>query len=585
MIVLLTLSSSTFAQAPVAKEVVVVTGSPEPVPLAEADRSVSRFEIEPRRLLLNSFTDLLRLDSSLDLRARAPHGVQTDLSIRGSTFGQTLVLFDGLRLNDAQSGHHHMNLPFPLESLGAIEVLRGTGSTLYGADAVGGVVQFLPRRPEAPEFRIRGALGNFGANQQRLSAAWAGKRLTQQLAASRDFSTGFIPNRDYRNLSLASSTWAQSKLGASSLVLAHNDRPFGAEQFYGNFNSWERTKAWFAGGRQAIGEKTQAAFGYRRHTDLFVLYRDRPQVFTNRHASESWQGTLRRREQLRPGITLHFGGEGHGDSIVSNNLGRHNRARAAGYAAFDARVLKRFSLNAGLRDELWGSANHQWTPSLSGGYWISAQWKLRASISRAFRVPSYTDLYYQDPANRGTPDLRPERAWGTEAGVEYAPSEKLRVSTTVFQRRERDGIDYVRRTPADLWRAANIQQLHFTGLEAGLRWRWFRQEFDFHYTGLRGTQASLAGQFSKYVFNYPVHSGVAGWQGAWRGWAGRVRLGAMERLQRSPYAVFDVYATRASGRWRPFAQITNLNAAVYQEIPGVATPGRGILGGVELVIR
>ena len=221
----------------------------------------------------------------------------------------------------------------------------------------------------------------------------------------------------------------------------------------------------------------------------------------------------------------------------------------------------------------------------SGGYWISAQWKLRASISRAFRVPSYTDLYYQDPANRGTPDLRPERAWGTEAGVEYAPSDKLRVSTTVFQRRERDGIDYVRRTPADLWRAANIQQLHFTGLEAGLRWRWSRQEFDFHYTGLRGTQASLAGQFSKYVFNYPVHSGVAGWQGSWHGWAGRVRLGAMERLQRSPYAVFDVYVTRASGRWRPFAQVTNLNAAVYQEIPGVATPGRGILGGVELVLR
>lgn len=574
------------AQAPTAvKEVVVVTGSPEPVPLAEADRAVRRFEVEPQRLLTNTFTDLLRLDASIDLRARAPHGVQADLSIRGSTFGQTLVLFDGLRLNDAQSGHHNLNLPFPLESLGAIEVLRGTGSTLYGADAVGGVVQFLPRQPETPELRLRGALGNFGSNQQRLSAGWARQNFTQQLAATRDFSTGFIPNRDYRNLSLASSTWGRTKLGASSLMLAHNDRPFGAEQFYGNFNSWERTKAWFAGGRQAFGEKTQAAFGYRRHTDLFVLYRDRPQVFTNRHASESWQGTLRRREELQPGMNLHFGAEGYGDRIVSNNLGRHQRARGAAYASFDARVLKRFSLNAGLRDELWGSANHQFTPSLAGGYWVNAQWKLRASLSRAFRVPSYTDLYYQDPANRGTPDLRPERAWGSEAGVDFAPSEKLRVTATVFQRRERDGIDYVRRSPADLWRAANIQQLRFTGVEASTRWRWQRQEFDFHYTGLRGTQASLGGQFSKYVFNYPVHSGIAGWQGAGKGWAGRVRLGAMERLQRSPYAVFDVYATRAAGRWRPFVQLTNLNGAVYQEIPGVATPGRGVFGGLELVVR
>ena len=562
-----------------------MTGTPTPVPLEEADRAVTRVEVEPQRLLSNTFADLLRLDASVDLRARAPHGVQSDLSIRGSSFGQTLVLFDGLRLNDAQSGHHNLNLPFPLESLGAIEVLRGTGSTLYGADAVGGVVQFLPKRPEAPELRLRGAVGNFGTNQQRVSAAWAKSRFTQQLAVTRDFSTGFAPNRDYRNLSAAASTWAQSKLGASSLMLALNDRPFGAQGFYGNFNSWERTKAWFVGGHQALGEKTVAGFAYRRHTDLFVLYRDRPQVFTNRHASESWQGTLRRRQPLGPNMNLHFGAEGYGDRIVSNNLGQHRRARAAGYGAFDARVLKRMSLNVGVRDELWGSFNHQWTPSVAAGYWLNAQWKLRASLSRAFRVPTYTDLYYSDPANRGTPTLRPERAWGTEGGVEFAPNDRVRASVTVFRRDERDGIDYVRGGPSDLWRAANIQQLHFTGVEAGTRVRLGRHGLDFHYTGLRGTQQALGGLLSKYVFNYPVHSGVAGWHGQWRGWAGRVRVGAMERLQRSPYALFDVYGTRAIGRWRPFVQLTNLNGATYQEIPGVAMPGRGVLGGVELVIR
>lgn len=568
------------------KEVIVVTGTPAPVPLEEADRAVRRFEFdEPQRLLSNTFADFLRLDASIDLRARAPHGVQTDLSIRGSSFGQTLVLFDGLRLNDAQSGHHNLNLPFPLEALGAIEVLRGTGSTLYGADAVGGVVQFLPRHPESHELRLRAALGNFGTNQQRATAAWARPRFTQQLAATRDFSTGFTANRDYRNLSLGASTWARSKLGASSLMLAHNDRPFGAQNFYGNFNSWERTKGWFAGGHQSLGERTQLGMAYRRHTDLFVLYRDRPQVFTNRHASESWQGTLRHRQPVSPTMQLFFGAEGYGDQIVSNNLGRHSRARAAAYAAFDARVLKRFSLNAGLRDELWGSFNHQWTPSLAAGYWFNSQWKLRASISRAFRVPTYTDLYYQDPANRGTPDLRPERAWGSEAGLDYAPNDRVRANLTLFRRDERDGIDYVRASSTALWRAANIQQLRFTGVEAGTRWRVARQEFDFHYTGLRGTQQSLQGLESKYVFNYPVHAGVAGWQGQWHGWAGRLRLGAMERLRRNPYAVFDAYAARAIGQWRPFVQFTNLNGAVYQEIPGVAMPGRGILGGLEWVVR
>jgi len=574
------------AQAPAPeKQVVVVTGTPEPVPLEEADRAVNRFALDTQRMLTNTFADLLRLDASLDLRARAPHGVQTDLSIRGSTFGQTLILFDGLRINDAQSGHHNLNLPFPLESMEAVEVLRGTGSTLYGADAVGGVVQFLPRKPESHEFRLRGAVGNFGANQQRANAAFVTDRLTQQFAATRDFSTGFIPNRDYRNLSLASSSWLRWKPGTGSLILAHNDRPFGAEQFYGNFNSWERTKAWYAGGRQYFGENTQAAFAYRRHTDLFVLYRDRPEVFTNRHASENWHAALRHKQVMRPAMNLHFGGEGFGDQIVSNNLGRHDRARAAAYASFDARALKRFSLNAGLRDELWGSANHVWTPSLAGGMWLAPQWKLRASVSRAFRVPTYTDLYYQDPANRGTPNLRPERAWGTEGGVEYAPSANVRASLTVFQRRERDGIDYVRTSPTDIWRAANIQNLRFTGVEAAARLRWRRQEFDLSYTALRGAQNALGALASKYVFNYPEHAGWAGWQGAWHGWAARIRAGATQRLARSPYALVDAYAARAEGRWRPFVQLTNLNEARYQEIPGVAMPGRGVMGGLEIVVR
>ena len=70
--------------------------------------------------------------------------------------------------------------------------------------------------------------------------------------------------------------------------------------------------------------------------------------------------------------------------------------------------------------------------------------KLRASASRAFRVPSYTDLYYHDPANLGNPNLRPERAWTYETGVDWVPSARLRGGLTVFERRERDGIDYYR---------------------------------------------------------------------------------------------------------------------------------------------
>ena len=95
----------------------VVTGTFEPLSLDEIARAIRVLPARENGLVLNTLVDLLRLDPSLDLQARAPDGVQTDLSIRGSTFGQTLVLLNGQRLNDVQSGHHNMDIPVPLDSV------------------------------------------------------------------------------------------------------------------------------------------------------------------------------------------------------------------------------------------------------------------------------------------------------------------------------------------------------------------------------------------------------------------------------------------------------------------------------------
>jgi len=175
------------AQAPARRDSVVVTGAFEPIPLEEADRPVAIYDVRSLGLLSNTWVDILRLDPSLDLRQRAPNGVQSDLSINGATFGQTLVLLNGVRLNDAQSGHHNLDVPVPLESVSNIEILRGSGSALYGSDAVGGVVNFITRPPEAPEVRLRAAAGSFGVNQQRVSVAAVVDAFAQQLAVSRDF--------------------------------------------------------------------------------------------------------------------------------------------------------------------------------------------------------------------------------------------------------------------------------------------------------------------------------------------------------------------------------------------------------------
>lgn len=568
------------------RDSVVVTGTLDPVELQEMDRAVRQFPVREWSLIANTPIDFLKLDPSIDLRQRSPNGLQADVSIRGGTFGQTLVLIDGQRVNDAQSGHHHLNVPLPLESIERIEVLKGSGSTLYGADAVGGAINFITRRSERTEVKSRVSAGNFGVNQQRLTMDYLRGRFSQSLTADRDFSSGFRQNRDYRNLSLLSRTNLTSRLGPSDITLAYTDRPFGADQFYGNFNSWERTRAQLVSARQSLGTRTQTGFTWRRHTDLFVLYRDRPQVFTNRHASESYVASVRRTETLGVNAKLFYGAEGIRESIVSNNLGAHSRARGAVYGSFDVRALRRFSFSVGAREESYGAGKRQFNPSASAGAWLGPSLKVRGGVSRAFRVPTYTDLYYHDPANRGSPDLRPETAWSYEGGADWNAGGRWRATATVFHRREQDGIDYVRARPADLWRATNIQSLRFTGLETGVTVRARRaHQIDLHYTALSGAQTALGGLQSKYIFNYPVHTGIASWTAALPGqFSFRTRIGAMERLARTPYAVWDVYAARGGKRLRPFLQFSNLNDARYQEIPGVAMPGRSVVGGVEWVL-
>ncbi|MCZ2154671.1 MAG: TonB-dependent receptor [Bryobacterales bacterium] len=571
---------------PTRREVVIVTGTFDPVPLEESERAVDSLNVAESPLLYDTFTDYLKLLPALDLRQRGQNGIQGDLSIRGGSFGQTLILLDGVRMNDAQTGHHNLDLPLPLEAFESIEVLRGAGSTFYGADAVGGVVNFRTRRPEVSEIRLRGALGNFGSNQQRVTTSLVRGRFFEQLAASRDFSSGFIPNRDYRNGLISSVTHVETGLGFTRITLGAMDRPFGAQGFYGDYNSWERTKSWIAMASQELGPNTVASFSYHRHTDLFVLYRDRPAAYANHHISDTWLADFRRGDQIGASGRLNYGFETLHDGIVSTNLGAHDRSRQSVYVNYDLRTAGRFSASTGVRYELFGIWRGQVSPTASIGYWVSPHAKLRVSVSRAYRVPSFTDLYYHDPANIGNPDLQPERAVGYEAGLDWNASGGIDGEVTVFQRRERDGIDFVRASSADIWRARNFQRLRFTGAESTVRWRYrARGSVELAYAALHGAQSVLDGLQSRYVFNYPVQQVVATWQAVIPGnFAFRTRFGVTKRLQRPAYAVWDLAVAHNGSRVRPFVQFTNLGDSLYEEIPGVPLPGRGILGGVEVVL-
>jgi iron complex outermembrane receptor protein len=583
----------------------VVLGSAVPVPLAESSVSVVVLPVEGKALTLESSQDLLRQDSSVYLEQRGAGGGQADLVLRGGSFEQALVLLNGFRIDDSQTAHHNLDLPIPLDSMDSIEVLHGAGSTLHGADALSGVVDFLTAAPAANSLRLRSGYGSFGVNEESLAAALTRKLWSSRLTANRNFSTGFMPDRDYSNEDASSESWISSRLGISGLLFAASDRSFGANQFYGPYNSWERTKSWFASGRQELGSRTVAAFGYHRHSDEFVLLRNAPSVYENNHIDGSWQASLRHTLPVANTSVLLFGLESDGDSIHSNNLGLHARNRGAGYVDLDLRPSKsRWNLSAGLREELFsGGLQSAFAPHLAGSLRLTNTLKLRASGGYGFRLPTYTDLYYSDPATIGNPKLKPESAWSGEAGADWVPSSRFSLSATGFYSRQHNTIDYLRAAslpnsllPAgclvNTWCAANLSGLRFAGAESSATWLPAKgQKVRIAWTALIGAQPPLNGLQSEYALNYPVQNLRATWTVALKHALTITNSVALNKPYQqtgnppwnaAPYPVWNAAVTRDAGKLRPYLRFANLSNTGYQEINGVTMPGRSITGGISL---
>ncbi len=577
-------------------ETMVVLGTATPVPLAESQRSVEVLPVKGQTLAAESPQDLLRQDSSVFLEERGAGGGQADLVLRGGSFEQTLVLLNGFRVNDAQTSHHNLDLPVPLEAMDSIQVLEGAGSTLHGVDALSGVVDFLTAAPDHDSISLRGGEGSFESNEEMLLAGATRGRWSGRMTAERNFSEGFMTDRDYRNEDTSAESWVGSRLGVSDLLFAVSDRSFGANQFYGDYPSWERTKGWFGGVRQDLGAETEAAFAYRRHTDEFVLFRDDPAIYENNHVDGSWQGSLRRTENLPAGSLLLMGLEADGDSIHSNNLGLHARNRGAGYVDVDLRpAKKRWSLSVGAREEIFsGGAQAVFSPELAGSFRVASSLKLRATGGYGFRIPTYTDLYYSDPSTLGNASLKPESALTGDGGADWTPSAKIMISATGFYSQQHDTIDYVKSAtpnaylpagcPENIWCADNLNGLHFAGVETSFTWIPKKsQTVRIEWTALHGAQTALHGLESEYVFNYPVENIHASW--TWALGHDMVLTNAVQvaqRYQQTVYPVWNATLTRDTWKVRPYLRLMNASNTGYQEITGVNMPPRTIMGGVAV---
>lgn len=416
------------------------------------------------RLPVSTVAEALRGALAVEVSSRSP--AQTDLQLRGGTFEQVLVLVDGVRVSDAQTGHFDMNLTLPLDQVERIEILRGPGSAQYGSDALGGVINIVTRKPVAArrEWGMRVEGGSFGTGTLALrqSLALPGGVLIRG-AGEVGRSEGHRPGTAWEQDLLSMDVAAPLKGGRLTALAGVARRDFGAKDFYAPFPSVEETgtrtlRIQWTPEPERWRSRVEVIPGihWRRHTDDFILIRERPEVYRNVHVSVQRGADLTFRLPLGTRHLAAAGVEWTEHSLASAALGDREEARYAVFAEASGAVgggpvvggggsgvgggraaggsAGRLHVSLGLRhDRLEGAGAEPrgpegmrgqagtrgvTSPSVAASILLTSDVRLRASWGQAFRAPSWTERFYADPGHIPNPDLGPERGRALEVGLQ-----------------------------------------------------------------------------------------------------------------------------------------------------------------------
>ena len=285
---------------------IVIQGNRISFPFQESSRNISlilRDEISDQPI--QSIPELLTYVSGVDIRQRGPMGVQSDIGIRGGSFEQTLILVNGMKMIDPQTGHHMLNLPMNFDNIERIEVLKGPGARIYGQNAFSGAVNFIT---EIPQKSLKATIygGDHKLYGGSFSLSLPIKKYNQYISFSRNASEGYRYNTDFsvNNLLYQSSI----KINSSELDFlgGFTDRAFGANGFYASPDFTEQYEEVQTGFVSLGYKKKSGSFMYnprvywRNNTDNYYFLRDNPEFYENLHTTNvaglelnsNWENTL-----------------------------------------------------------------------------------------------------------------------------------------------------------------------------------------------------------------------------------------------------------------------------------------------------
>ena len=592
---------------------------------------VSQAEIEA--LPIQTVADILQYLPGVDVRTRGANGAQADISMRGGTFDQVLVLLNGVPLSDFHTGHYALNIPVSTEMIERVEVLQGTSANLHGAfsGAINIVTkQAVSRQPSDVRLKLTAgmnglvnpevaasiqkdeALFNLSAEYSRAEGYYAPRPTEKEATACR--------NSDFQLANIYFQTrWRGLDVQAGA---QWKDAGLGMGYGFGSQDQFDATRTAFASGRYEHrwgAWRLDAQAAYRANYDRYEWHRDQ-RLYGNFHFAQTASAALSAHYASKIGTTS-FGVSVRNENMHSTNLGDTINPdgqvpNVADFPLADVRVLdlikggNRFHTNyyaeqtfyyAGLSASIGinGTYNTQFGHHLGGGANIGYEFKKAGTIyvnaNRSLRMPTFTDLYYNAGNQLGNRNLKPEEAWLLSIGYKGNLSPTLssreggRFSWAVdwYYRWGKNIIDWVY-VPTDTKRpfhAENQQQVNATGLELSLAYRlneWLRcVSVDYAYTYLDLDLKEAGSRYLDYLshklaihLEHGIYKGLgASWTVRFQKREGQYNNAEGEVADYQPVWLLDGSVYWQNKYLRVSADCTNMTNSRYYDYGGILQPG------------
>ncbi len=622
----------TFAQTDTASinkkinlEEVEVSARRSPAVYSEVGRVlhvISRKEIES--LPVHSVQDLLRYALNVDVRQRGPLGIQADVSIRGGSFDQVMILFNGINVTDPQTGHLSLNLPVSMQSIERVEILEGPGARVYGPGAFSGAINFVTGSKKNDNLTVNAMAGEHGLYNVAANSTINTGILKSYVAADIASSDGYIHNTDFKGHSLFYQ--GQLDFGHEKLdfQLGQSKKEFGANSFYpASFpNQFETNKTTFASVALTAGSivKVSPKLYWRRHQDRYMLKKEDPSFYDNHHLTDVYGASVNASMPWFLGTTS-LGGEMRGENVWSNNLGNlmANPIDVPGHdAQFDKSyhrnnassfiehvyTYNRFSVSAGVLMN-WNSSlgfKVDFFPGIDASYWFNDNVKVFASANKALNLPTFTDLFYDGPIAEGDPELKPGEAWTYEGGLRLSRS-WITGQTSMYLRKADNVIDWGKAGGEATYTPRNLSDINTFGFQVDGRLDFdalfgdiLLNYFEVGYSYLDQANGDVPADYeSVYLLDYLKNKVTLGLnvsvfqklslsvktiyqdrQGSYESYP------SMDIVDYKPFWLTDLRLQWSEKKYKVFIDANNLFDTHYYDLGNVPQPGRWMKAGVQV---